>query len=487
MDILKNKIGSYSLLACVVVCAIAVSPFSYDHITTIRYFLWSLFTMALFAFTGIYGDFGAIRNRIVWFFGAYTLCVLISGFLAVNKSEWLYEFLRTFTTLTFLIITITLIDDTVYPVAAVLAVGLSIFGFFRIATGHINGLGGNQNQWAELLVLLIPFCWKHKSIVLLLLINIFFTKCRAAFLVSLVILFILCGKRTRYLVIGLAVIATIYLYNSRGLMSFERIGAWKSTLLMFLDHPFGVGAGNWRIVIPKYGKCFVDQGIFETLSYNKPHNDYLLVLAETGFGGLICYLTFFAYLIKKARNNKVLLSGVAGYMILAFFSFPMEHAIHTILLCVLAGLVFKDYYKPIRLDFWPVVFLLLSFASVDFWFRYNASCQSKEIRLVKPIPDISVSWFAAIDEGYQQSLYLFTGLRKCSFNDFDGALSDFQLAVKTMPYSPVALSVTGMFLVGMNRPAEARPYIDRALSISPTFEPAIKARELLKASGVKNP
>ena len=458
LDILKK----YGFLCCPVICATVLSFSSWDRLLTIRYFIWSLFTIGLFSLIVINNDFGALRSPAIWIFSGYILAVLFSGLFAVNKSEWLYGLVKAFTALVFLFIAITLIDDKIYSVILYLAAGLSLYGLIRILTGHINGMGGNQNQWAHLLVLLVPFCWKYKLVVLLLLLNILFTQNRAAFVAVAVMLFILLDRKMKYALTGFAILILSYFFIlGRGsLVSPERMGVWKATLAMFSDYPFGVGSENWKLIIPQYKQYFFESFAFETYVYTRPHNDYLWILSETGVIGLGFYLGFFAYLIKKAWNNKILLSGIAAYMIFAFFSFPMERSIITIMLILLAGLILKDIYKPLKFKLWPVALCVLVFASGIFWMRYIGGCQAKEVRISKDISNMNISWFATIDDS-STPLYLFRGLKKYEINDMNGALCDFKLACKANPNHHYSLVAAAQTLINMNRKEEAVPYLEK--------------------------
>jgi len=165
-------------------------------------------------------------------------------------------------------------------------------------------------------------------------------------------------------------------------------------------------------------------------------------------------------LIKKAWNNKVLLSGIAAYMIFAFFSFPMERSIITIMLILLAGLILKDIYKPLKFKLWPVALCVLVFTSGIFWMRYIGGCQAKEVRISKDISNMNISWFATIDDS-STPLYLFRGLKKYEINDTNGALCDFKLACKANPNHHYSLVAAAQTLINMNRKEEAVPYLEK--------------------------
>src|SRR5262249_51159999 len=68
----------------------------------------------------------------------------------------------------------------------------------------------------------------------------------------------------------------------------DRMSLWKGSLQMIRDHPFlGVGAGNWRLVAPRYEMpCELTiQG--KVIVPDKAHNVYVQCAAEKGIGALL--------------------------------------------------------------------------------------------------------------------------------------------------------------------------------------------------------
>lgn len=63
-----------------------------------------------------------------------------------------------------------------------------------------------------------------------------------------------------------------------------RIYLGISGLKMFLDHPMGVGPGNYPFVFPLYRSAFVNPGLVES------HTAYVTVLAETGIVGFVGFM-----------------------------------------------------------------------------------------------------------------------------------------------------------------------------------------------------
>lgn len=139
----------------------------------------------------------------------------------------------------------------------------------------------------------------------------------------------------------------------------ERSLLWESTIFMSLDAGyFGVGAGNWKIEFPKYGSGIwrARQGMVQ---FQRPHNDFLWVLSETGIIGLTGYLLMFLVIIKICwtllfRDStskqeklivKLILSMTMAYIVIASFSFPKERVIHQSLLFLSFGIVLSLFFN----------------------------------------------------------------------------------------------------------------------------------------------
>ena len=141
-----------------------------------------------------------------------------------------------------------------------------------------------------------------------------------------------------------------------------RVLFWKNSIEIFKENWFfGVGLGNWQLVFPKIGldnfKALDDVVNGET-TLQRPHNDFIWILCETGILGLFAYLFIFGllfyqliYLIKntvstsKKRNYYYLFSGLAGYIVISFFDFPYERIEHQVILMVLFSIITFKFYN----------------------------------------------------------------------------------------------------------------------------------------------
>ena len=122
--------------------------------------------------------------------------------------------------------------------------------------------------------------------------------------------------------------------------AYSRIGIWKASFRIFLDHPLGVGPLMYQYYSPLY--VFpVDTGISRYLKFpERAHNEYLNFLAEMGVCGGV-FMTWFLLLIgsrvikfyRHSRENlgdpeTSLTIGVVGGMIAILLHALVESNFH---------------------------------------------------------------------------------------------------------------------------------------------------------------
>jgi len=134
----------------------------------------------------------------------------------------------------------------------------------------------------------------------------------------------------------------------------RRLEIWETTRDLFKEQPvIGVGAGNWKLMIPAY----FDQNYIKYFFHNwqRPHNDFIWVFAEKGIPGILAYLGFFISLFiftfktlksKAVYSDKIfaliMFAGLCGYCITASFSFPYERIeIQILMMFMAAGIIWK--------------------------------------------------------------------------------------------------------------------------------------------------
>ena len=183
--------------------------------------------------------------------------------------------------------------------------------------------------------------------------------------------------------------------NPKSQQNIHRINIWKTTLDMIQEKPlFGYGPGNWKLHAPKF-----HNGRFtreSELNWQRPHNDYLWVLAEKGLIGLLIYLGIFTmifyfliYVIRKSEEyHERLLSiflviGLTIYLAASFFDFPYERIYHHVLLSVIFGVSIYLFsrnvvVKPTSLS---PMFFLVPVLIAGFGVVYAGQCVNQEVHL----------------------------------------------------------------------------------------------------------
>ena len=135
---------------------------------------------------------------------------------------------------------------------------------------------------------------------------------------------------------------------------------WGKTLAMIKDHPvLGAGPGQWQIELPKYGVDEFGAKLRDgSLTFQRPHNDYLWFASEVGILGLLGYLVFFVGVllaglsnIKRATESKVALynivavAGLIGWVVVSLLDYPHERIEHNVFYLTISAIVLVDYAR----------------------------------------------------------------------------------------------------------------------------------------------
>lgn len=147
----------------------------------------------------------------------------------------------------------------------------------------------------------------------------------------------------------------------------SRIPAWKNTIEMIKDHPItGVGIGQWKEHYPLYYDTATPDVIFgDKNRLRKLHNEYLEMFANVGFVGFAPLIWIFIIVfrniwssLKHNDDREVVLTvslGMVGFMVVAFFSFPIWAYVSAFVLFIFIALIGnltaspdKNYIVPIN-------------------------------------------------------------------------------------------------------------------------------------------
>ena len=275
----------------------------------------------------------------------------------------------------------------------------------------------------------------------------------------------------------------------------ERCLLWDKTYRIADRHPItGCGIGNWQIHFPDAGLDGLYRADFWNINFNKPHNEYLGILAETGYLGLLLYVIFLVSLVIRAffalsaaqeRRNflygAVVLSVFVGSCVNALFDFPnsrIEHLVWTaILMAILLQIITKDKQKTLGWG-WSLGFALLALMLVVIGgFRLNGERNTYKMQQalnrndwkeVKHCCSKAQSIFYTIDP-IGLPIHWYQGKAEKNLGQ-EQALESFRKAYRHAPYCKENLNDLG--LAEYHRahdPAKAERHLKEAIRISPHY------------------
>ncbi len=284
----------------------------------------------------------------------------------------------------------------------------------------------------------------------------------------------------------------------------ERLLLWDNTWRMIKDHPFaGVGAGNWQIYFPHYGlQQFLSTNYLISDGYTtfqRPHNDFLWVFAETGLLGFLFYLLFFIGLLftvvigfaKSTGKEKwfwlSVFFALLIYVFNAAFDFPLERSEHQLLFVMLAAFVSANQFFTNRGLFGglklPVssrltATVLTGFSLLALYitsYRISGEAHSRKLILAHG----KGNWQQMISEGkkainpwynmdnFSIPVNWYIGVAKFALNDLKGAKIHFEQAYQINPYQVHVLNNYAACFEKEGNHARAIELYDELLRISP--------------------
>ena len=292
--------------------------------------------------------------------------------------------------------------------------------------------------------------------------------------------------------------------TSTGTLIDVRLKAWKKTLPMIKEFPLlGVGVGNWKIMLPKYGVSGMrtEHGAYQ---YIRPHNDFFWVLAEIGIFGFIFYISIFILIIyyifkiiskSKKRDEKLLslllLFGFIGYIVISSFSFPKERIYHSIIFVLIISIVtviYNKYFpakKPIKHFFSiGILILILVVLSTTLWFGYHRlkseahlffALQARRVMDLKiqilAISEIDPRFYNMSPTGIPVLWH--RGIAYYELNQIELAFKDFNEAYSKHPHHIYIINNLASCYEILDNHQKAIEYYNKVLQISPKFEEAL--------------
>lgn len=286
-------------------------------------------------------------------------------------------------------------------------------------------------------------------------------------------------------------------HRNTGNSFLERLIMYRNSILMSLEHFFsGVGIGNWNIHMSKYGiggADFLNEG---KVKFQRPHNDFLLVLSETGIFGLITFLSIFYFAGKNTMQNiknsinkteffsgLTLIAGIGIYFTISNFNFPKERVfIHVLFLIMLAlTSTNKDKIRQFHFGLFIGFLALILISNTWLWNRfqneqkfYTASLLYHQIKydeMIHVIDDIDENYLTLdqtstpIDWYKGQALFLLNRPNK--------ALEAFKEGQKANPYNNNVLNDIASCYEILGDRKNAKLYYKSALNLYPRFSKAL--------------
>ena len=274
----------------------------------------------------------------------------------------------------------------------------------------------------------------------------------------------------------------------------ERCLLWDKTYHIVDKHPVaGCGIGNWQIHFPDASL----EGLYRidvwNVNFTKPHNEYLGVLSETGYLGLLLYIAFLTFLIVfsffalcKTANRKdflfgaIVLSVFLGCCVNALFDFPNSRIEHIIWSGILMAILLHiTHGKPKTLGKgWNWVFLLLSAMLITIGgfrlkgerntFKMQQALKANDWKAVECFGHRAYSVFYTIDPvGLPLQWYLGKAEKQL---DNPQAIKSFRKAQQHAPYCKENLNDLGLVTYHTVHDLEkAELYLKEAIRISPNY------------------
>ena len=282
----------------------------------------------------------------------------------------------------------------------------------------------------------------------------------------------------------------------------SRILFWKNSIQMWQENPiFGVGLGNWQVQFPKYGlNNFTQFSIVngeDTLQ--RPHNDFIWILCETGILGLLAYLAIFVsifyqlyFLIRKAETSAekwkflFILSALAGYMLISFFDFPYERIEHQSLLMLLFAITASAYcesFQSSKKNNNPLLFVLLipvGYSALVSFYRFDGERHAVKMYTAKA----NNNWSETIFESKKANSYFYPldntsmpltwyeGIGHFNENRAEESQECFEKAYKLTPYNIQVMTNLASTYQANGKLDEAALLFNEALKISKNFDEA---------------
>lgn len=279
----------------------------------------------------------------------------------------------------------------------------------------------------------------------------------------------------------------------------SRILLYKKTIQMIKTKPLiGVGPGNWRIHISKFG-------LNNTLGQKgdkfvqRPHSDFLWFFAEGGFFSFVLYIIFFVLLLRYSfqifcsKKTKIRLfylsifSTILAYVIISSFDFPSERPLHNLLFSILSAILISDTIKSKNTKYFrSKIFSLFLISTCLLTFIYSILIYNSNLHMSNVLKFKSQNeWkkmIVELDSAYHPfffdidntstPLYWYYGLAYYNMGDIEKAFDFFKKAYVKNPYHLHVINNLATCYGFYNNYSKAERLYEKCQLISPKFEEA---------------
>ncbi|MBX3163340.1 MAG: O-antigen ligase family protein [Bacteroidetes bacterium] len=284
----------------------------------------------------------------------------------------------------------------------------------------------------------------------------------------------------------------------------ERLVLWDKTYYLIEKNPLiGVGCGNWQIEMPDATLTDLWRAEDLNFTFQRPHNDFLWILSETGIIGFNLYLMFVVGLlllsikILKTSGNKqtafqlmICVSFIVGYLVISFFDFPKERVEHNLWLNMIFAFAYYQVQEnyvtqnskpiPIQKPFYFVAILLAAFMLYTNILRCKGEFFTRKIYDAKHennAPKIIQSGNSAFNFAYtidplSLPIHWYRGNAYAARGNFKEAYKDFQRAYHYNPYNRNVLNDLASACIMNGDTLQAKLYYKEAARISPRYDEA---------------
>lgn len=407
-----RKLEMPVLIVGMFLCTFLTNSKTCDYTLTTRNLVWLGMTALLFLSVtarAMKGEKVFSEALIFPFFTGFIIVSALSITKAISPGESVYQVLRLSSLLILMFCIMNTDKDKFIKTMTILGLCLATYGSYVLISGLSNrGTMANKNLFASAILLTMPFAlmaWKYRKWRVVCVVSlclsifcIFGLATRSVLVAFFVFVIALIGRNWRIFAVWslrnfvnitaclLLVFCSgiwIYLYHAahntnifRTSSMLERKNLWKLTAKMGYENPLGVGAGNWFIRIPAYNRLIdpiIRKNSFIKAYYRRAHNVFLQTFSETGYLGIILYLSLFG--LTLWYSNRIIFAWTLAFMACATFSFPDERPFHSIILMVIFAFAAhgkkfalkKRYIVPASI----ATMMILSLTAYDFRIRHE--------------------------------------------------------------------------------------------------------------------